>query len=101
MTIPATPQSPEKTYKILSKPDKIHPVIQELQAYLKTKLQYIEVPGGDNYYSCGHDYHYPSDPHWKPFKHFDNFCIETDLQYNCYWNLLFNTTDYKLLDIQF
>ena len=50
MTKPATPLSSTATYKILGKPDKLNPVIQELQAYLKTKLQFIEVTGGDSYY---------------------------------------------------
>ena len=96
MTIPA-PLSSSATYKILSKPDKLNPVIQELRAYLKTKLQFVEVKGGQSYYSCGHDYHYPSDSRWIPFKHLDTFCKEKGYDFYALRDILDEFVGRKLI----
>jgi len=97
MTKPATPLSSEKTYNLLESPDKFNPVIQELREYLKTKLQFIEVIGGDSYFSCGHDYHYKSDCGWIPFKHLDAFCIETGYDFYALRDLIEEQMGRKLI----
>lgn len=70
----------EKRTKILTglklQPEsKFNPFFAGLQAYLRSKLQMIQVDGC-SHYSCGVSYHHWSIPTWKPFDNFEEYCLE-------------------------
>ena len=77
------------TYMELGSQEKFNLFLQELQDYLKTKLQLITV-NGIQQYSCG-QYHYKSNHHWIPFQHLDTFCLQRG---HNFYTLRFNIEKY-------
>ncbi len=64
------------TWLKLHSESKFNPFFEGLKEYLRSKLQLIKIEGVHPYYSCGSDYHHSSILNWKPFKHFENYCLE-------------------------
>ena len=64
--------------------------------YLKTKLKIIKVNGSSRY-TCGAPYHHESIPDWKPFRHFENYCLEKGYDDMVVMELIVEKTGRKII----
>ena len=65
----------DKTFVHLSEENRLQHLINDLKAYLKSRLTIKHINGKPAHYWCGFD-HDPRNPEWKPWQHLEVFCIE-------------------------
>ena len=54
---------------------KIIDSLEDIREYIRSKLKVVKIgESGCFKYACSGDYHLKSDPRWKPFKHFTEYC---------------------------
>ncbi len=62
----------DQAYSQLMKNGNFDKLFIDLKEYLRSKLTLMKINDFE-YYSCGHDGHYPSDPGWEPFMNYEAY----------------------------